>query len=246
MILGNVCTRSCGFCDVLTGKPLAVDEDEPRRVAETLSNLHLNYCVITSVDRDDLPDGGARIWAETIREVKRACPSMGLEVLTGDFKGDLEALDLVLDAGPDCFSHNVETAAEMHRVVRPQAKYERSLAVLRRAAEHGGSLVKTGMMLGLGETTDQILDTMRDLREAGVEVLNLGQYLRPSKRHLPVMRWVHPDEFEFLKEQGYAMGYRHIEAGPLVRSSYRADQQALDIKKKEAAEAHAAVECAGE
>ncbi len=233
MILGNICTRSCGFCDVQTGRPLRVDNDEPRRVAQTLSTLDLNYCVITSVDRDDLPDGGARIWAETVREVKRACPDMGLEILTGDFKGDMDDLNLVLDATPDCFSHNVETVAELHRRVRPQAKYERSLAVLRRAAEHGGSLVKTGMMLGLGETKEQVLHTMEDLVDAGVEVLNLGQYLRPSKRHLPVMRWVHPDEFDFLKEEGERMGFKHIEAGPLVRSSYRADLQAIEIAEKQ-------------
>ncbi len=232
MILGNICTRSCGFCDVRTGRPLHVDDEEPARVAKTLATLDLKYCVITSVDRDDLPDGGAFIWAETIRKVKAACPDMGLEVLTGDFKGQLEDLDLVLDAGPDCFSHNVETVAELHRTVRPQAKYERSLAVLERAAQHGGSLVKTGMMLGLGETTEQVLDTMRDLVGGGVEVLNLGQYLRPSKRHLPVMRWVHPDEFDFLKAEGERMGFKHIEAGPLVRSSYRADLQAIEIAEK--------------
>lgn len=232
MILGNICTRSCGFCDVRTGKPLHVDEGEPLRVAQTLSSLGLNYCVITSVDRDDLLDGGARIWAKTIEEVKKACPDMGLEVLTGDFKGNLDDLQLVLDAQPDCFSHNVETVAELHRTVRPQAKYERSLAVLEHAAKHGKSLVKTGMMLGLGETNEQILATMRDLANAGVEVLNLGQYLRPSKRHLPVMRWVRPEEFEMLKEEGMKMGFSHIEAGPLVRSSYRADLQAEEIRKK--------------
>ena len=232
MILGNICTRGCGFCDVRTGRPLHVDEEEPARVAQTLATLDLKYCVITSVDRDDLPDGGAFIWAETIRKVKQACPDMGLEVLTGDFKGQLEDLDLVLEAGPDCFSHNVETVAELHRTVRPQAKYERSLAILERAAQHGGSLVKTGMMLGLGETTEQVLDTMRDLVGVGVEVLNLGQYLRPSKRHLPVMRWVHPDEFDFLKAEGERMGFKHIEAGPLVRSSYRADLQAIEIAEK--------------
>lgn len=232
MILGNVCTRSCGFCDVQTGRPLIVDEDEPRRVAETLSSLNLSYCVITSVDRDDLEDGGAAIWAETIRRVKAACPDMGLEVLTGDFKGELEDLDLVLEARPDCFSHNVETVAELHRTVRPQAKYERSLAILKRAAQHGGSLVKTGLMLGLGETNEQVLSTMQDLANVGVEVLNLGQYLRPSKRHLPVMRWVKPEEFEMLKEKGLEMGFKHIEAGPLVRSSYRADLQAAEIAEK--------------
>ena len=239
MILGNVCTRSCGFCDVQTGRPLAVDEEEPARVAETLRALGLRYCVITSVDRDDLTDGGARIWAETIRQVKLACPSMGLEVLTGDFKGNLDDLDLVLDAAPDCWSHNIETVAELHREVRPQAKYERSLAVLRHAAERGGPLVKTGMMLGLGETTEQILCAMRDLVDAGVEVLNLGQYLRPSPRHLPVQRWVTPDEFSFLKAQGEAMGFGHVESGALVRSSYRADLQADEIRRRRAERAAA-------
>lgn len=233
MILGNICTRSCGFCDVQTGRPLLVDDDEPRRVAETLATLGLKYCVITSVDRDDLDDGGARIWAETIRRVKQSCPEMGLEVLTGDFKGDLDDLELVLEARPDCYSHNVETVAELHRRVRPQARYERSLAVLEHAAKHGGSLVKTGMMLGLGETTEQVLGTMRDLAGVGVEVLNLGQYLRPSKRHLPVMRWVPPEEFDYLKEEGEKMGFKHVEAGPLVRSSYRADLQAMEIAEKE-------------
>ena len=157
---------------------------------------------------------------------------MGLEVLTGDFKGALDDLELVLEARPDCYSHNIETVAELHRRVRPQAKYERSLAVLERAAAHGGSLVKTGMMLGLGETTEQVLSTMQDLVDVGVEVLNLGQYLRPSKRHLPVMRWVEPAEFDELKVAGEEMGFKHVEAGPLVRSSYRADLQAAEIAEK--------------
>ncbi len=234
MILGNVCTRSCGFCDVQTGRPGAVDFDEPRRVAETLASLGLNYVVITSVDRDDLDDGGAAIWAETIRRCKELAPSMGVEVLTPDFKGDLDDCRLVFDAGPDCFSHNIETVEALHRTVRPQATYERSLSVLGAAAEHGGSLVKTGIMLGLGETNEQVLETMQDLVEVGVDVLNLGQYLRPSKRHLPVMRWVTPEEFEMFKVEGEKMGFRHVESGPLVRSSYRADQQAEIIAQKEA------------
>lgn len=235
MILGNVCTRSCGFCDVQTGRPGAVDADEPRRVAETLASLGLRYVVITSVDRDDLPDGGAAIWAETIRRCKELAPEMGVEVLTPDFKGNMADVDLVLDAAPDCFAHNIETVAELHRTVRPQADYQRSLDVLARAAAHGGSLTKSGVMLGLGETTAQTLATMEDLAKAGVQVLNLGQYLRPSKRHLPVMRWVHPDEFAMLKERGEAMGFRHVESGPLVRSSYRADQQAEEVARKSAA-----------
>lgn len=232
MILGNICTRSCGFCDVQTGRPGAVDETEPRRVAETLAGLRLNYVVITSVDRDDLDDGGAWAWAETIRQCKELAPQMGLEVLTPDFKGDLGDVQTVLDAQPDCFSHNIETVQELHRMVRPQARYERSLEILRHAAEDGRGLVKTGIMLGLGETTQQVLDTMEDLVDAGVQVLNLGQYLRPSKRHLPVMRWVHPDEFDMLARRGEEMGFAHVEAGPLVRSSYRADQQAYEVARK--------------
>lgn len=233
MILGNICTRSCGFCDVMTGRPGLVDEDEPRRVAETLAGLNLNYVVITSVDRDDLADGGALAWANTIRAIKESCPGLGLEVLTPDFKGDLENVDVVMDAGPDCFSHNIETVGALHREVRPQARYERSLAVLKHAREHGTALVKSGMMLGLGETNAQILETMEDLVAHGVEVLNLGQYLRPSARHLPVRRWVKPEDFEMFKEEGEKMGFKHIESGPLVRSSYRADLQAEEIAQKD-------------
>lgn len=236
MILGNICTRSCGFCDVQTGRPGEVDFDEPRRVAESLAKLDLNYVVITSVDRDDLPDGGAGIWAETIRRTKELCPGLGVEVLTPDFKGVLEDVDIVLEAGPDCFSHNIETSAEMHRIVRPQARYERSLAVLERSAQHGGDiLTKSGMMLGLGETKEQVLRTMQDLVDVGVQILNLGQYLRPSPRHLPVNRWVTPAEFDELAEAGHRMGFEHVEAGPLVRSSYRADLQAAEIAEKRAA-----------
>jgi lipoic acid synthetase len=237
MILGNTCTRSCGFCDVQTGQPNSVDRDEPRRVAESLEGLGLNYVVVTSVDRDDLEDGGASIWAETIRRVKEVCPDMGLEVLTPDFKGDMEDVQTVLDAGPDCFAHNMETVDRLHRIVRPQAKYERSLNVLEYARENGNCLVKSGMMLGLGETNDEVRATMKDLVDAGVEILNLGQYLRPSPRHLPVKRWVRPEEFEQLAEEGEDMGFKHVEAGPLVRSSYRADMQAEEIADKQDADA---------
>lgn len=232
MILGNICTRSCGFCDVMTGRPGLVDEDEPRRVAETLASLDLNYVVITSVDRDDLPDGGAQAWANTIRAIKEACPGLGLEVLTPDFKGQLDDVQTVLDAEPDCFSHNIETVEALHREVRPQARYERSLAVLQKGAEDGRSLIKSGMMLGLGETNEQVLAAMQDLVDHGVEVLNLGQYLRPSLRHLPVRRWVRPEEFAMFKEEGEKMGFKHVESGPLVRSSYRADLQAEEIATK--------------
>jgi lipoic acid synthetase len=225
MILGNVCTRSCGFCDVLTGKPGRVDEDEPRRVAASLAALGLRYAVVTSVDRDDLPDGGAAIWAETIRQIKAACPEMGLEVLTPDFKGVTADLATVVQAGPDVFAHNLETIARLHPTVRPQARYERSLQVIQTAAEMG-AVTKSGLMLGLGESEEEALEAMRDLRAHGCEILNLGQYLRPSKRHLPLARWVEPEEFARLKAEGERMGFRHVESGALVRSSYRADMQA--------------------
>jgi len=232
MILGNICTRSCGFCDVQTGRPGAVDFDEPTRVAATLSKLDLKYVVITSVDRDDLKDGGAAIWAETIQRLHESCPGMGVEVLTPDFKGVDSDIQTVLDAVPECFSHNMETVEELHRIVRPQAQYKRSLAVLEQGARDGRSLIKTGLMLGLGETNEQTLKTMRDLVDVGVQVLNLGQYLRPSKRHLPVMRWVTPEDFEMLKIEGEAMGFKHVESGPLVRSSYMADAQAEIVASK--------------
>lgn len=225
MILGNVCTRSCGFCDVQTGKPGAVDTDEPRRVAASLSTLGLRYAVVTSVDRDDLGDGGAFMWAETIRQVKKSCPNMELEVLVPDFKGDLDAVATVVHAGPDVYAHNLETVRSLHRLVRPQARYERSLETLAHARSLG-AYTKTGIMLGLGEPIEEVLEAMADLREAGVEILSLGQYMRPSRRHLPVQRWVTPDEFRMLKEEGDKMGFAHVESAPLVRSSYHADQQA--------------------
>ena len=225
MILGNVCTRSCGFCDVQTGRPGAVDIDEPERVARALANLNLNYTVITSVDRDDLPDGGAWIWAETLRRIHRHCPDLRVEVLTGDFKGDLDCVDTVLDARPDVFAHNVETVPSLHRLVRPQATWERSLSVLRRSAQRG-VVTKTGIMLGLGERDEEVLEACRAIADAGVQIVNLGQYMRPSERHLPVARWVHPDTFAELRERAMAFGFVHVEAGPLVRSSYRADEQA--------------------
>lgn len=225
MILGNICTRSCGFCDVLTGKPGAVDFDEPRRVAESLARLDLRYAVITSVDRDDLPDGGAFIWAQTIRKIKRLAPQTELEVLTGDFKGDHACIEEVVSAMPDVFAHNVETVESLHKLVRPQAKYERSLDVLRHARSLG-AVTKTGMMLGIGEPLDEVVATMADLASVGVDILSLGQYMRPSENHLPVQRWVTPDEFDELAAEGKRLGIGHVEAGPLVRSSYRADQQA--------------------
>lgn len=231
MILGNVCTRSCGFCDVLTGKPGKVDEDEPRRVAQALSTLGLRYTVITSVDRDDLPDGGARIWAATINEIHAQCPGLEIEILTPDFKGRFEDLDLVIDARPEVFAHNLETVESLHHTVRPQARYKRSLDVLSRCRERG-MLTKSGMMLGLGERFDEVVAAMRDMVSAGVQILSLGQYLRPSQRHLPIDRWVTPEEFAMLKETGEALGLEHVEAGPLVRSSYRADMQAAAYQRQ--------------
>ena len=225
MILGNVCTRSCGFCDVETGKPGTLDADEPRRVAASLARIGLRYAVITSVDRDDLPDGGAGAWAATIRAVKAACPEMTLEVLTPDFKGDLACVSTVVAAGPDVFAHNLETVERLHRVVRPQARYDRTLDVLSHARREG-AVVKTGLMLGLGETDDEVLAALRDLAAAGVEIVSLGQYMRPGPRHLPVQRWVTPEAFAALQTEAMTYGFAHVEAGPLVRSSYRADAQA--------------------
>jgi lipoic acid synthetase len=224
MILGGLCTRSCKFCDVPTGKPLPPDPDEPGRVATMLAELDLAHAVITCVTRDDLDDGGAAHWAATIHAVKARCPDLVLEALVSDFKGDTNAADVVLDASPDIFAHNLETVPRLARQVRVQASIERSLAILSHARRRG-ALTKSGLMLGLGESLDEIRATMRDLRDAGVEILTLGQYLRPSRQHLAVERYVTPAEFDQLKQEGLAMGFRHIESGPLVRSSYHASNQ---------------------
>lgn len=227
MVLGDVCTRRFGFCAVQTGMPPAApDPLEPQRLAEGVRLLGLKHIVITSVDRDDLPDGGAAHFAQCILAVHRELPECAVEVLTPDFKSDPQhALDIVLAARPQIFSHNIETVAEMYRVARPGSRFEHSLDLLRRAsqrrAEFGGH-TKTAMMLGLGETDDQIRRTMAMLCEAGVDVLAMGQYLRPSPEHLAVDRYAHPDEFARWREEGLAMGFRHVEAGPLVRSSYHA------------------------
>jgi lipoic acid synthetase len=224
MILGGLCTRSCKFCDVPTGRPLPPDAGEPERVATMLAELGLAHTVITCVTRDDLADGGAAHWAATIRAVKERCPAMVLEALVSDFKGDTHAVDTVLDAGPDVFAHNLETVPRLSRQVRVQASVERSLHVLDHASQRG-ALTKSGLMLGLGETLDEIRATLRDLRAAGVAILTLGQYLRPSRQHLPVERHVTPDEFRQLKDEALAMGFAHVESGPLVRSSYHASNQ---------------------
>ncbi len=225
MILGDICTRSCQFCDVPTGKPLPVDTDEPRRVAEALAQLRLRHTVITSVDRDDLDDGGAEIWAQTIRAVKAAAPDMTLEVLTGDFKGDTALVDIVLAAEPHIFSHNLETVPRLSRQVRVQARYDRSYTVLEHAKKRG-AVVKTGLMLGLGEEMDEVREVLRDLKRLNCDIVTFGQYLRPSKQHLQVTRFLDPSEFDALREEAMAMGFPHVEAGPLVRSSYHADAQA--------------------
>lgn len=225
MILGDICTRSCRFCDVTTGRPLPADPDEPRRVAEMLSQLDLSHTVITCVDRDDLADGGAAHWAETIRRVKQACPDMTLEVLTGDFKGRTEHVDIVLDAGPDVFAHNLETVPRLSREVRVQASYPRSYRILEHATQRG-AITKTGLMLGLGESEEEVVEVLEDVRELGVDIITLGQYLQPSRKHLPVARYVTPDEFDAFKAYALELGFPHVEAGPLVRSSYHADGQA--------------------
>jgi lipoic acid synthetase len=224
MILGGICTRSCQFCDVPTGRPLPPDPDEPEHVATMLGELGLRHTVITCVDRDDLPDGGAAHWAATIRAVKRRSPQLVLEVLTGDFKGDTAAVDTVLDAGPDVFAHNLETVPRLSRQVRVQASYARSYAILRHAKARG-AITKTGLMLGLGEELDEVRAVLRELREIGVDILTLGQYLRPSPKHLAVARFVPPAEFDLLKAEALALGFPHVESGPMVRSSYHADGQ---------------------
>jgi lipoic acid synthetase len=225
MILGNVCTRSCGFCDVLTGKPGALDWDEPERLAKSLATLQLRYAVVTSVDRDDLDDGGAAYWAETIHQIRKHCPWMMLEVLTPDFKGDAASVRVVIEAAPDVFAHNLETVARLHRLVRPQARYERTLAVLSEAKRLGAK-VKSGIMVGLGEEDDEVIASLRDLREAGTELVSIGQYMRPGPRHLPVRRWVPPTSFERYRNAALELGFTGVASKPLVRSSYRADEQA--------------------
>jgi lipoyl synthase len=223
MILGDTCTRSCGFCAVKTGRPTILDTEEPFHVAEAVRDMGVKHAVITSVNRDELKDGGSTIFAETIREVRRQNPGTTIEVLIPDFKGKDESLDRILDAKPDILNHNTETVPSLYRTVRPQAKYEWSLKVLRRAKEAGFN-TKTGIMLGLGEPREELLKVMRDLSELKVDILTLGQYLQPSKDHLPVHRYVHPDEFRELHDIGIDMGFRIVEAGPLVRSSYHAER----------------------
>lgn len=231
MILGDVCTRSCGFCNIKTGRPPTLDLDEPRRVAESLALLGLKHVVITSVNRDELPDGGASVWAKTIELVHEACPGMSVEVLVGDFCGDMSAVKTVCDARPEIISHNLETVRRMHPAVRPQAKYERSLAVLEAFKSHG-LVTKTGIMVGIGEHDEEVLEVMDDIQTASkADVLTIGQYLQPTRNHLPIDRWVHPDQFRWFKTEALGRGFKVCESGPLVRSSYHAEEQATQLPR---------------
>ena len=230
MLGGDTCTRHCGFCAVNKGRPEALDPEEPRHVAEAVRHLNLAHAVITSVNRDDLPDGGAAHWAETIREVRRLNPSCKVEVLIPDFNGDEDALNTVLDAEPDVLNHNTETIARLYRRVRPDAKYQQTLTLLERAArrrdaEARGMLTKSGIMVGLGETFEEVVELMKDLRSVSCDIMTIGQYLQPHKRRLPVERYVTPAEFARWREIGMEMGFRHVESSPLTRSSYHARQQ---------------------
>ncbi len=223
MILGNVCTRRCGFCAVQSGRPGAVDYDEPRRVAEAVAALGLRYAVVTSVNRDDRPDGGAELFALTIRAIRERSPGCRVEVLIPDFQGSREALETVMAARPDVLNHNVETVPRLYRKVRSGARYERSLELLDRAKRIAPEVpTKSGLMVGLGETPSEVLDVLRDLRRSRVDVVTIGQYLRPSPNHLPIARYVLPEEFAEYAKAGRAMGFSHVESGPLVRSSYHA------------------------
>jgi lipoyl synthase len=224
MILGNICTRSCNFCAIQTGRPTELDLGEPARVAEAVATMGLRHCVITSVARDELADGGASVWAATIRAIRNRNPATAIEVLVPDFKGRTADVDTVLDARPDIFNHNVETVERLQKPVRVQARYDRSRSVLRHAKSRGFT-VKTGIMLGLGERQEEVERTLRDLAGDGMDILTIGQYLQPTKQHLPVDRWVTPEEFRRWREFGLSVGFGVVESGPLVRSSYHADEQ---------------------
>jgi lipoyl synthase len=226
MILGNVCTRSCGFCAVATGRPDPVDWDEPQRVAEAIYLMKVKHAVITSVDRDELKDGGSIIWQNTIKAVKLLTPDTTLETLIPDFKGKKEDIDRIIEAAPEVVSHNIETVERLTRQVRIQAKYRRSLEVLKYLKE-GGMRTKCGIMLGLGETREEVIQTLTDVRDHGIDVVTIGQYLQPTKKHLPVVRFVHPDEFKEYRQIGYELGIDYVESGPLVRSSYHSEKHVI-------------------
>jgi lipoic acid synthetase len=226
MILGNICTRSCGFCAVATGRPEAVDWDEPQRVAEAIHLMKVKHAVITSVDRDELKDGGSIIWANTIKAVKALNPDTTLETLIPDFRGQWENLARIIEVAPEVVSHNLETVERLTRKVRIQAKYHRSLEVIRHLKE-GGVRTKSGIMLGLGEEKEEVIQALHDLKDNGCDVVTLGQYLQPTSKHLSVVRFVHPDEFAFYREEGYKMGLDYVESGPLVRSSYHSEKHVI-------------------
>ena len=229
MILGDTCSRACRFCDVATGNMLAPDMDEPSRIAETLSKLDLRYAVITSVDRDDLIDGGAEHWVKTIQLIRARCPQMKIETLIPDFQGKMDLVEKICTANPDVLAHNLETVESLQSRLRPQCRYSWSLDTLRTAATKTNLIVKSSLMLGLGEREEEVVRSMKDLVGAGCQILSLGQYLRPSPRHLEVVEFIHPDKFSEYKEIGESLGLKHVEAGPLVRSSYLADKQAKAV-----------------
>ncbi|HXH18616.1 MAG TPA: lipoyl synthase [Chitinophagales bacterium] len=233
MILGNICTRSCGFCAVKTGKPEGVDWEEPMRVAEAVRLMRVKHCVLTSVDRDELINGGSKVWAATIRAVRELCPGTTIETLIPDFKGNMDSVDDIADEAPEVVSHNMETVRRLHPQVRPQAKYERSLAVIRRLKQRG-MRTKSGVMAGLGETKEEMFEVMDDLLKAGCDVLTIGQYLQPTKTHLEVKEYVHPEIFQLYKEAGLSKGFKYVESGPLVRSSYHAERHVHIPKYPEA------------
>lgn len=228
MILGNICTRSCGFCAVQTGRPDAVDEFEPGKVAHSIKTMQIKHAVITSVDRDDLKDGGAGIWVQTVKAVRHQSPGTTMETLIPDFAGKWENLQQIIDVAPEIVSHNLETVRRLTKQVRIQAKYDRSLEVLFRLKK-GGMRTKSGVMLGLGETDEEVIETMEDLRAVGVDILTLGQYLQPTPKHLPIVEFVTPERFDKYREIGLKMGFRFVESGPLVRSSYHAEKHIFDL-----------------
>jgi lipoic acid synthetase len=236
MILGNICTRSCTFCAIETGRPTEVDFGEPARVAEAVARMNLKHCVITSVARDELTDGGASAWAQTIRAIRHLNPHCGIEVLIPDMKGRTRDLDTILDAKPDILNHNLETVERLQRPVRVQARYDRSRLILRHAASRGFA-TKSGLMLGVGERKEEVAQAMRDLVDDGVAILTIGQYLQPTSRHLAIDRWVTPEEFQEWKEFGLSIGFGVVESGPLVRSSYHADEQSARYANQESATA---------
>ena len=231
MILGNICTRSCTFCAIQTGRPYELDLGEPARVAESIAKMNLKYTVITSVARDDLKDGGASVWAATIRAIRHRVPECAIEVLTADFRGQQEYLDVVLDACPDIFNHNMETVKRLQRPIRKTARYDRSLWVLKHAKSRG-FITKSGLMLGIGEKENEIKQVMQDMVDAGVDILTIGQYLQPTKGHQPIDRWVTPEEFKHWKDYALKIGFGVCESGPMVRSSYHADEQSQRYSKQ--------------